>query len=295
MPWFSYLPIAIIHLPLKNGREPGVRFLRLFIIYTLIVFFFFTAAATKLPNYMLPALPGLALVIAVLFNRSEIKRPLPWHCAGWLSATLVIVLGLLLAAAPLILPYLEELLGENARKAPALAEPISLGYTPWVSALILIVCGIYIIYTTRKRVIGKIFEALLLCAFMVSATLSLAVIPVYDQFFDLPLTRLAQQAASRTPEGGSIVLYKVDDRPSINFTANRKTTYVSERNYQDLPSLFDNPEISVGITTVYYFEQLQRFGISVMELSRDVGFILFSLEQGTILPARDEVEQSDNS
>jgi 4-amino-4-deoxy-L-arabinose transferase-like glycosyltransferase len=295
MPWFSYLPIAIIHLPLRNGSDPGVRFLRLFIIFTLIVFSFFTVAATKLPNYILPALPGLSLCIAVLFNRSEIKRPLPWHFAGWLSATLVITLGLILAAAPLIMPYLEELLGENARKAPALAEPINLGYTPWFSALILIICGIYIIYTTRKHVIGKIFEALLLCSFLVSATLSLAVIPIYDQFFDLPLARLAQQAAAQTPEGGFIVLYEVGDRPSVNFTANRRTTYLSDRNYQDLPVLFQNPETSVGITTTYYFEQLLRFGLSVKELSRDTGFILFSLEHIDTLPAGNEVRKTDTS
>ncbi|NNK92758.1 MAG: glycosyltransferase family 39 protein [Desulfobacterales bacterium] len=295
VPWFSYLPIAIIHLPIRNGSEPGVRFLRLFIIYTLIVFLFFTAAATKLPNYILPALPGLSLCIAVLFNRAEIKRPLPWHCAGWLSAILVIVLGLVLASAPFIIPYLGELLGENARKAPALAEPLSLGYTPWFSALILIVCGMYIIYTTRKHVIGKIFEALLLCSFLVSATLSLAIIPVYDKFFDLPLTRLAQEAAARTPEGGVIVLYEVDDRPSINFTAHRRTTYLNDRNYRDLPSLFYSPETSVGITTAYHFEQLQRLGVGVVELSRDTGFILFSLEQIDTLPTGTAVQESDTS
>lgn len=277
MPWFSYLPIAIVHSPLRQNADPASRFLRLFTIFSILVFVFFSMAATKLPNYILPALPGFALLAASLFDRREIKRPLPWRAAGWLSAALVTTLGAILAAAPLILPYLPELIGENARKAPVLTEPISLGFAPWFASALFIGCGFLIIRATRKNSVAKIFEALLLSSFIVSATLFLTIIPVYDRLMNLPLVRLAQQAAIHTPANGRIVMFNVSDRPSVNFASDRRTVYHSDRNYQELPALLAKPDINVGITTAYYFDRLDNLGIPITEISRDTGFVLFSL------------------
>ena len=61
-------------------------------IFSTVVFLFFSIAATKLPNYILPALPGFALLLATLFDRQEIKYPLVWRSAGYLSAALLFLL-----------------------------------------------------------------------------------------------------------------------------------------------------------------------------------------------------------
>jgi 4-amino-4-deoxy-L-arabinose transferase-like glycosyltransferase len=279
LPWFSYLPVAAIHAPVLSSQDPGSRFVRLFVIFSITVFIFFSIAATKLPNYILPVLPGLALITAALFNRERIKYPIIWLAAGWLSAILIGLLGLVLATAPFIISYLPDLLGENSRKAPILAEPVELGYGVWLAALLFIFSAVMIIRSVHKRHIEQIFQALLLSSFIVSATIFLTIMPVYDRLMNLPLARLATEAADHTQADGRIVLYNVSDRPSVMFASNRRTIYHSDRNLQQLPTLFDQQDISVGITTNYYYSRLLSHSMAVHEIDRQGGFVLFNMTE----------------
>jgi len=279
LPWFSYLPLAVVHAPVLSSQDPASRFIRLFVIFSAVVFIFFSIAATKLPNYIVPVLPGLSLITATLFSRETMKFPVLWVVGGWLSAILIGLLGVILAAAPFIISYLPDLLGEDSRKAPILMEPVQLGYGIWFAALMFILTSVMIIRTVRKRHIAQMFQTLLLASFTVSATIFFAIMPTYDRLMNVPLARLAEHAASRTPPEGRIVLYNVSDRPSVMFTANRRTVYHSDRNLQQLPSLFTNDDVLVGITTNYYFDRLVSHSLPVVEIDRQGGFILFSLEE----------------
>lgn len=282
MPWFGYLLLGIIRLPVAGKGDPGQRFLRLFTIFSLLVLVFFSAAATKLPNYILPALPGFALIIARLFERQaqgqegKSTAGLGWKLAAWCGALPVGLLGIVCLALPLLYPYLAELLGEDAYKVPALFEPADLGYTPYLAGLIFVVSALLIV---RVRAFGraKQFETLLLCAFINSAALFFLIIPLYNRLMDDPLARLAEQAAALTPEQGRIVMYEIDDRPSVNFVSGRLTIDHDERDWKQLGELFARPEVDVGLTTSFYFERLENLGLSPLELSRDGGFVLFQL------------------
>jgi 4-amino-4-deoxy-L-arabinose transferase-like glycosyltransferase len=276
LPWFAYLLPAISAVSL--GRQtPADRFLRLLAIYTGLVFLFFSVAATKLPNYILPALPGLAVWIAVLFNREGGAQGVIWRLTGWFAALTVGLLGLAFAALPLLFPYLHELLGKDARKTPILAESVELGMTPWLTAVLFFACG-YLIFRVRNSSERRVvFETLLLCSLIISAGLFHLVIPLYDRLMDAPLARIAQQAAVLTGSNDAILLYAVDDRPSINFASGRTTIYRPERHFRDLPELFQAPAIKVGITTTYYLQRLRSEAIDAEELSRDGGFVLFRI------------------
>ena len=94
---------------------------------------------------------------------------------------------------------------------------------------------------------------------------------------DEPLARLAEQAASLTPAEGRIIMFEIDDRPSVNFVSGRQTVDHDERDWPELAGLFARQEIEVGLTTVFYYERLQNLGLSPVELSRDGGFVLFRL------------------
>lgn len=277
LPWFSYLPVAAIHAPIFSSQDPGSRFVRLFVIFSITVFIFFSIAATKLPNYILPVLPGLALITAALFNREQIKYPIIWLAAGWLSAVLIGLLGVILAAAPVIISYLPDLLGENSRKAPILAEPVELGYATWLAALLFVSTAVMIIRSVRKRHVDQIFQTLLLSSFIISATIFFIVMPSYDRLMNLPLARLATEAAKHTQADERIVLYNVSDRPSVMFASNRRTVYHSDRHLQQLPTRFEEEDISVGITTNYYYSRLLSHSIAVHEIDRQGGFVLFKI------------------
>lgn len=282
MPWFGYLLLALLRLPLTTKGDPSLRYLRLFTIFSLIVLVFFSVAATKLPNYILPVLPGFALLVTQFFEKQTQKdQPsgpagFSWRLAAWLGALPAIALGLICLMLPLLFPYLAELLGEDAYKAPALFEPVEFGFTPYLAGLLFIVSALLVLRTSNNAP-AKHFESLLLCAFINGAALFFLIIPLYDRLLDAPLARLAEEAARHTPPQGRIVMYEIDDRPSVNFVSGRQTIDHDRRDWSDLSKLFAGDDIEVGLTTAFYFERLQNLGLNPLELARDGGFVLFHL------------------
>ena len=282
MPWFGYLLLGLFRLPLTTKGDPALRYLRLFTIFSLLVLLFFSAAATKLPNYILPALPGFALIVAYFFEyHSHADEPAGTSgpgrlIAAWLGVIPVGLLGILCLGLPLLYPYLAELLGEDAYKVPALFEPVELGFIPYLAGALFIGSALLILLS-RKSGSARQFETLLLSAFINGCTLFFLIIPLYNRLMDEPLARLAEEAAALTPAEGIIVMYEIDDRPSVNFVSGRLTIDHDERDWPELASLFARQEIEVGLTTAFYYERLQNLGLSPVELSRDGGFVLFRL------------------
>ncbi len=282
MPWFGYLLLAFKRLPLKTHGKPSLRYIRLFTIFSVIVFSFFSIAATKLPNYILPALPGFSLLIARLFDIDSTDfeggraTSLGWRLAGWCGALPVALLGLVCLALPLLYPYLAELIGEDAYKVPALFEPVKLGYKMYLAALLFFI-STFLILKTYRSAPAKRFESLLLCSFINGCALFFLIIPIYDRLMDAPLARLAEKAALHTPENGRIIMYEVDDRPSVNFVSGRQTLEHDERDQAQLRERFDQKGVEVGLTTVFYFERLQNLGLAPVEIDRDTGFVLFQM------------------
>jgi 4-amino-4-deoxy-L-arabinose transferase-like glycosyltransferase len=75
-----------------------VRFLLLFLVYGML---FFSASTNKLPAYVLPLLPAMAVVLAVALERAK-------SAALWLVAC-----SLLLAAVPMIAAVLPDALNDG--------------------------------------------------------------------------------------------------------------------------------------------------------------------------------------
>ena len=282
MPWFGYLLRALFTLPLRIKGDPSLRYVRLFWIFSVTVLVFFSLAATKLPNYILPALPGFSLLIAHLFQREESAAQLSdagslsWRLAGWLGVLPVLLLGLVCLVLPLVFPYLAELIGEDAYKVPALFETVSLGVTPYLAGVLFILSALLIFRTRHSHPVRR-FEFLLLSSLVNACAVFFLIIPLYDRLLDAPLARLAVEAASHTPADGKIVMYEIDDRPSVNFTSGLMTIDHDRRKWSELPALFDQTGIEVGLTTAFHFERLQNLGLAPVEIIRDTGFVLFRL------------------
>jgi 4-amino-4-deoxy-L-arabinose transferase-like glycosyltransferase len=79
-PWSIFLPRAILEV--RKVRE-----VRLFLIWSLVVFLFFSLSGSKLPTYILPVFPALVIVLGNLFARHW-QRPM--NCGGELITYLVV-------------------------------------------------------------------------------------------------------------------------------------------------------------------------------------------------------------
>jgi len=272
LPWSPCLPLALARARLREHDERA-RFLRLFALFSAIVFVFFSVAATKLPNYLAPVLPGVALLIGELFGR---ERERDRAFAGSFAASLAfaLLLALALALAPLVPARLPALLGERAEKLPGLAEPFALGgFAPLAGALLVVGAGVAFAAFRRGR-LDRAFGALGLAFAATYAVVFLGVLPRVDERFAAPLRRLAEHAAARTAPGEPIVLLGLRHRPSVCFVADRPTEYVSPRGGRRTEAALFGAGARVGITSDALRAKLpdpERLQV----LERDLGYVLF--------------------
>ncbi|NGZ84093.1 glycosyltransferase family 39 protein [Duganella aceris] len=92
MPWLGLLPQALLH----GARREAARFQPklLLLIWSVFILFFFSASSSKLPGYILPIFPALAMLIAVQLEHAS--RP-----QRMIAAALMLLAGLAgLAALP---------------------------------------------------------------------------------------------------------------------------------------------------------------------------------------------------
>lgn len=131
LPWVAYLPAALAAAFRDGfgvGREKAGARLALFAAVWLVTgFLFFSAAATKLPNYLLPVAPAVAILVALRLLR------------GASTAEHLVALALLLVIGA-ALPFAPELAGmsDNAGLSDAIARVAETGALRFGAAALLL-------------------------------------------------------------------------------------------------------------------------------------------------------------
>ena len=157
LPWSVYLPLAIYSLRfwqlVKARLAPRHNHLGLFAFFWFIsIFVFFSAAATKLPGYILPTIPAVAIIIG-LFWGEEMSNNNPKKEKNWffiITGVVNILVLIILAIASAISPNLAggdpstPTLESNLR---ASGLPIILTIIWSLAALI----GIFLLFKKRLR------------------------------------------------------------------------------------------------------------------------------------------------
>ncbi len=141
-PWSVFLPAAVWY-GVKGSRTAAdtpsetltaVRPYRFLIVWFAAYLVFFSLAATKLPNYMLPAYPAIAILTArflVVWRDSACTVPrwlMPAAIGGLVLTAVAVVVGLLIAGA--VLPVLPP----TARVFPGVERWAILGLIPLAAA-----------------------------------------------------------------------------------------------------------------------------------------------------------------
>lgn len=95
LPWLGWLPHAlwqalrVQHAPQFNQAQR--KTLRLVLIWCVLIFVFFSASKSKLPSYILPIFPALALLIAVVL-RSTSHKAWQWQSFGLVAVGLLVLI-----------------------------------------------------------------------------------------------------------------------------------------------------------------------------------------------------------
>jgi 4-amino-4-deoxy-L-arabinose transferase-like glycosyltransferase len=235
-PWSIYLPIAIARLRFwKRSRlqtQPRANHLGLFALFWLSsIFIFFTVAVTKLPSYILPALPAAAILVALFWseeifknNRDGKPNPLSWFMGISIMGNLV--LFLLMAAAILYLPRL-------LTPDPAMPEfPRVLTNSGLIErgALILIasaLMGGILVLIRQWRWMMAVNMAGFVAFFM------LAVMPVYfifDSERQLPVRQLAE-IIEQVKQPEQQVVMVAFEKPSLVFYSHQPIQFFRRSNH----------------------------------------------------------------
>ncbi len=135
VPWLGVLPQSLWHA----RREPvqGFQPKKLLLVWAVFIFFFFSISGSKLPSYILPIFPALALLIACYLDKAPDKA-------------LVVTAALLALFAATGLAFVGKIpeLASNAYE-----KPIYQSYLPWVAAgaAVALAGGLLAAFLARRR------------------------------------------------------------------------------------------------------------------------------------------------
>lgn len=115
VPWLGVLPQSLWNV---HDKTPGFQPKKMLLLWAVFIFFFFSISGSKLPSYILPMFPALALLIAC-------------HLENVSDKALAVTAGMLALFGVIGLGFVGKLpaLANNAYETP-----LYLAYLPWVAA-----------------------------------------------------------------------------------------------------------------------------------------------------------------
>ena len=272
LPWSLFLPVAVARLKLWSlgawrRADPAADLPQLALVWLVLMVAFFSAAATKLPGYILPVLPAGALLVGLLFAPLSPAPALGLglRLSGWLNAALV---ALMAGAAVLAPRWLEA-----DPSYPDFAAAVAGSGLPLLLAIPLAAAAVGLVVLLRRGPSALRWLWIPNGAGLAAAlALTLPVlVPLIDRERQAPIRELARLAAAQAQPGEPLMVvgYK---RYSVVF-------------YSGQPVLFLNtPRKALRL-----LEQQRQHPTSVLLLGSDLELLEFGVGpgDGTPLARRD--------
>jgi 4-amino-4-deoxy-L-arabinose transferase-like glycosyltransferase len=243
-PWVAFLPASVISiLPGINlserwknvGRFPGnYPFEWFLLLWVAVVFIFFTFAGTKLPSYIAPAFPALAIWVACYLDRRMDTTSPTDRVEDRLSVGLMGGLTVVAAILFLTIPQgIEWARMKYGALAPFLAQPIELNGVLMIMAAVPMigVMTYYALLRLLKPWAGFMLLVLMMGVFVF--VLLFDFIPSVSSYIQMPLRNLTQETRGWIRPDESLVVFGLK-KPSILFYARRGAVIFKSNQRDDL-------------------------------------------------------------
>jgi 4-amino-4-deoxy-L-arabinose transferase-like glycosyltransferase len=223
-----------------GGAANGFAWPKFCLLWALFVFVFFSVSGSKLPSYILPLFPPLALVIGAQLTRTS-SRTIGWLVAPLAALSTLAFLGLLVASGELELALTDA-------NTPA---DVFRAFMPWVTAAVGVMAagGIAALLLLRRNAPAAKTLGIVVLSLGTAAGLQLGVVG-YDAFratrsaYDLVR---AVEAANGGPLDPGAPVYQVRTYDqTLPFYLGRTTTLVA---YRDEMALGLDSEPTRGFAT----------------------------------------------
>jgi 4-amino-4-deoxy-L-arabinose transferase-like glycosyltransferase len=229
-PWSAYLPVAIARLQFWRvnhwRKQPRTSHLGIFaLIWFVVIFGFFTIAATKLPSYTIPLLPAAAVLVALFWRDSMYSFKYRFQSSRGILFSHIgnILFALLLAIASLLSP--RWLKGD--KDLPQLQETVQQLGIPTLAASIwlgLAIASLILLLRCQGRWIWSVQLVSFFALLLIILLPSVALVDVQRQ---LPLRNIAKAILQARQPGERLMMVGYT-KPSLVFYTQSPFTFVAE-------------------------------------------------------------------
>lgn len=252
LPWSLFLPPALAALRFwrwsrwrRAAEDPALELPLFLLLWLVVIVAFFSAAATKLPGYILPALPAGSLLVALWWR--PLTSPVPGPAAPGERALVIwgsidAVLLALLAVAAAIAPRWAA----TDPAHPGFADALTASGLPMRLSVLLGASSMASLLLLRRSALRRWLWVPNLAGFLAILALVIAPLaPLLDRERQLPIRQLARTArlAARAEEPLWVIGTK---RYSVLFYSGETAAFISGRDNL-LHRLRDDPKV-LGLT-----------------------------------------------
>jgi 4-amino-4-deoxy-L-arabinose transferase-like glycosyltransferase len=257
-PYSIYLPNAIAQVKFWQRKywmsQSRFQQFGLFnIAWFFGIFGFFTIAVTKLPSYILPLMPAVGILIALLFadliNKDALVSKIPvFRISAWINVVFVTTIGVTLFYVPGL--FGNDPSAPNFRQLLQQSNLTELGGIIWLASAILL--SILLIRKHWSALIGINLVAFCLFLFFVLTPAQY----IMDSERQMPLRQLSAIAVQnqRVNEEFVMVGFK---KPSVAFYTHRKINYI--RSSESAGEYIQKQAANKGQKSVIVFAQPKKF------------------------------------
>jgi 4-amino-4-deoxy-L-arabinose transferase-like glycosyltransferase len=206
----------------EEGLTDRTGAYRLLICWIVVYVVFFSIAATKLPNYVLPVIVPSTMLIARFLQRwgSESVRMPGWLIQGSVASLLLI--GVLFSAGMTIAGGVGELSFLRGRYFPGLERWAFLGFFPMLAAA---ACW----WFARNGQYSRFISAVAVCAILLLGPMAAFGSVVFNRC-KAPWSLVEQSATFRRDEDIRIGCWQLEHLPSLNFYVKRNVEHFHDEN-----------------------------------------------------------------
>ncbi|HMK56840.1 MAG TPA: glycosyltransferase family 39 protein [Dissulfurispiraceae bacterium] len=246
-PWVAFLPAGINKI--FKDRDPLLIFSGIWLAFIVI---FFSFATTKLPDYILSAIPAACILVSAGMNDKGIR----WMQTAW------VFIGIVSVAAGFAFVYLPSYL---VQKGIAGTE-----WMPAVAVIALVVAALCFYAAIARR---PFYGALASGMFVFLTALVITALPVASEYLQGPLHKFSLYGKEKTRADERIITYGLN-KPSIVFYSDRKVVVAGGTD--ELQRSISEGSGKIVIAKAKDAERLKQLGLVVLDTEK--GYALLEKE-----------------
>lgn len=265
-PWVVFLPsgiktvikesnLTVLIKNIFNKKEkkilsPLASLGLLALIWFTVIFLFFSFSTTKLPNYILPSIPAVAILVSIGLSKHDKWEEYSYAVLGVFS----FIIG------TIIFFFSKKYLFKIG-----VYDDIT-----WTLGISFLMFGMVIISLYRLFLKKSVFfyMATLMTIFLI--IFSISALPIIDNYLQGTLYRYSLYAKTILPPNEKIIVYDLN-KPSILFYSDHNILPV--KNKDDIIHALENKTYAIVMTKTKHIGDLEKLGLKVLKNEGDYALL----------------------